>query len=324
MCTAITYRTKDHYFGRNLDLETSYGEKVVITPRNYSFRYRHSDEIKKHMALIGVGIIVDDYPLYFDATNEAGLSIAGLNFLNNACYRECCEGKDNVASFEFIPWVLSRCETIDKAMEILANVNITNDVFSKNYPPSPLHWIIADRDKSIVVEQVKDGFKIYDNPVGVLTNNPTFDYQLFNLNNYMSLSVNPLTNTFCEKLQLENYSRGMGSMGVTGDLSSMGRFVRAVFTKLNSFSGEGEDESVSQFFHILGAVVQQRGLVRLDDGKYEITVYSSCCNTDKGIYYYTTYDNSQINGVDMNNEDLEGKKLISYPLVLKQNPAIMR
>ena len=324
MCTAISYRTKDHYFGRNLDLEISYGEKIVITPRNYSIRFRHFGEVKKHLAIIGMGIIVDDYPLYFDGTNESGLSVAGLNFPGNAHYKDYFEGKNNVASFEFIPWLLSKCKTISEVMEILPDVNITNDAFSKNYPPSPLHWIISDRYKSIVVEQVEDGLKIYDNPVGVLTNNPTFDYQLFNLNNYMNLSINPLTNTFGEKLQLENYSRGMGAMGLPGDLSSMSRFVRATFTKLNSVSGESEVESLSQFFHILGSVAQQRGLVQLDDGKYEITVYSSCCNTNKGIYYYTTYENSQINGIDMKKEDLEGRTLISYPLILKQNPAIKR
>lgn len=168
------------------------------------------------------------------------------------------------------------------------------------------------------MEAVKEGIKIYDNPVGVLTNNPPFDQQLFALNNYMHLSVKSPADTFAEGLDLQRYSRGMGAIGLPGDLSSQSRFVKAAFTKMNSLSGEGEKESVSQFFHILGSVDQQRGLCELDDGKYEITLYTSCCNADKGIYYYTTYDNHQITAVDMHKENLDGDKLIRYPLIKEE------
>lgn len=94
--------------------------------------------------------------------------------------------------------------------------------------------------------------------------------------------------------------------------------MRAAFTKLNSISGDSESESVSQFFHILGSVEQQRGCCELEGGKYEITLYSSCCNADKGIYYYTTYNNSCISAVDMHRENLDGSDLISYPLTEEQ------
>ena len=190
--------------------------------------------------------------------------------------------------------------------------------FSDALPLSPLHWMISDREASITVEAVKEGLRIYENPVGVLTNNPPFDMQLFQLNNYMSLSTKEPVNHFSKKLDLNVYSRGMGAMGLPGDLSSASRFVKAAFTKMNAVSGTSESESISQFFHILGAVTQQRGCVCMGDGKYEITVYSSCCNTDKGIYYYKTYENSQITAVDMQKENLEGNELISYPLVKEQ------
>ena len=88
--------------------------------------------------------------------------------------------------------------------------------------------------------------------------------------------------------------------------------------RANSRSGESDAESVSQFFHILGSVEQQRGCCELDNGKYEITLYTSCCNVDKGIYYYTTYENSQITAVDMHKEDMDGTELVSYPLVKEQ------
>ena len=318
MCTAITYNTENHYFGRNLDLEYSYKETVTITPRNYKFKFRKVKEIDKHYAIIGMAYVANNYPLYYDAINEKGLGMAGLNFPQNADYKEEKENMDNIAPFEFIPWVLSQCATIEEVKKLLEKTNIALINFSDELPASPLHWIIADKEKSITVESVKEGLKIYDNPVGVLTNNPTFDIHMFNLNNYMSLSTEPPVNNFSKKLNLETYSRGMGAIGLPGDLSSASRFVKATFTKMNSLSGTSESESISQFFHILYSVYQQRGCVHMGHNQYEITIYSSCCNMDKGIYYYTTYENSQITGIDMHKENLESSELVNYNLIKGQ------
>ncbi len=321
MCTAVTYKTKDHYFGRNLDLEYSYNETVTITPRNYVFHFRKMGKMENHFAMIGMAYISEGYPLYYDATNEKGLSAAGLNFPQNAEYKPYSDGKDNVTPFELVPWILGQCATVSEAKNLLKQINLLNENFSDDLPLSPLHWIIADRERSITLESIKTGIKVYDNPVGVLTNNPTFDYQIFNLNNYLRLTNGDPENTFSgEKgnLELETYSRGMGAIGLPGDASSMSRFVRATFVKMNSVSGNSEMESVSQFFHILKSVEMQRGCVQPSKGLYEITVYSSCCNTDRGIYYYFMYDNSRICAVDMYKENLQGSTLIGYPLKIDQ------
>lgn len=318
MCTAITYRTKDHYFGRNLDLEYSYHETVTVTPRNYPFRFRSAGTVERHYAMIGIAYVVEGCPLYYEATNEKGLSMAGLNFPGNAAYRPMEAGRDNVAPFEFIPWVLGRCADIAGARRLLERLNLMDTDFSPELPATPLHWMIADREESIVVEQTEAGLRVYDDPVGVLTNNPPFDYHLANLNNYMGLSREAPENRLSEKLDLKPYSLGMGAMGLPGDLSSASRFVRAAFTRLNSVSGPSESESVSQFFHILGSVAQPRGCVRAADGRFELTVYSCCCNTDRGVYYYTTYENSQITAVDMFKADLDGTAPVSYPLITGQ------
>lgn len=318
MCTAATYRTKDHYFGRNLDYEVSYHEMVTVTPRNFPFSFVKMGEMKTHYAMIGMATVAENYPLYYDATNEKGLSMAGLLFAGNADYKPEAEGKDNVSPFELILWLLGQCATIGEVREKLAKINLVKINFSDDLPLSPLHWMISDRESSITVECVAEGLKVYDNPVGVLTNNPTFDMQMFNLNNYRGLSSEEPENRFSEDLDLKIYSRGMGTMGLPGDLSSGSRFVKAAFTKMNSLSGDSESESISQFFHILGSVEQQRGCVHMGGGKYEITLYSSCCNTDKGIYYYTTYENSQITAVDMYKEDLDGDRLVSYELIRGQ------
>lgn len=318
MCTAATYKTKDFYFGRTLDYEFSYGDEVTITPRNYPFYFREEGEISSHYAIIGMACVVENNPLYYDAINEKGLGMAGLNFVGNADYKEKVEGKDNITQFEFIPWILGKCATVKEARELIENINLLNVSFNDKLPLAQLHWIISDSEESITVESVKEGIRVYENPVGVLTNNPPFDKQMFALNNYMNLSAKSPENQFAKGLKLQEYSRGMGAIGLPGDLSSQSRFVRVAFTKMNSISGEGEKESVSQFFHILNSVDQQRGCCDLGDCKYEITIYTSCCNTNKGIYYYTTYDNHQITAVDMHKENLEGNELVRYPLIKEE------
>lgn len=313
MCTAVTYKTKDFYFGRTLDYEFSYSEEVTVMPRSFPFALRNTDAMTTHYALIGMAF-VQDIPLFYDAVNEKGLCMAGLNFVGNACYNDIVDGKINLAQFEFIPYILGKCATVDEAEKLLANINVTNQPYSDKLPVSQLHWIISDKNKSITVECVKEGMKVYYNPVGALTNNPPFDQQMFNLNNYMHLSPRQPENTFSDKLALKTYSRGMGALGLPGDLSSTSRFVRVAFTKMNSVSGTSEEESVNQFFHILGSVDQQRGCCVLGDKEYEITIYTSCCNADKGIYYYTTYENHSITAVDMRSENLDGTTLTRYPL----------
>ncbi len=265
--------------------------------------------------MIGMAHVVGDYPLYYDAINEKGLGIAGLNFVGNAYYNEWIEGKDNIAQFELIPWILGQCESVKEVRELLKNINIMNEPFSEKFPLAQLHWIIADKNEAITVESMKDGLKVYDNPVGVLTNNPPFDKQMFELNKYMNLSPRSPKNNFSDKLNMEYYSRGMGAIGLPGDLSSQSRFVRVSFVKMNSVSENDEKSSVSQFFHILNSVDQQRGCCEVADGKYEITIYTSCCNASKGIYYYTTYNNHQITAVDMFKENLDGNCIVRYPLI---------
>lgn len=318
MCTAATYKTKDFYFGRTLDYEFSYGEEITVCPRNFSFDFRHTKKVDNHYAIIGIAHVSDGYPLYYDAINEKGLGMAGLNFVGNAVYSEPKDDIENIAQFEFIPWILCQCASIGEVKKLLIKTNLVGTPFSKNFPTAQLHWIIADKNEAVTVESTTDGMKVFDNPVGVLTNNPPFESQMLLLSNYMKLSPKQPKNNFSKQLNLQAYSRGMGALGLPGDLSSASRFARVAFTKMNSVSGDSEEESVSQFFHILGSVEQQRGCCEVSDGKYEITVYTSCCNADKGIYYYTSYNNHQITSVNMHRENLDSAVPIRYPLLTKE------
>ena len=310
MCTAITYKTADHYFGRNLDYEFDFGEKIIITPKNLPLHFKKKSDLNSHYAMIGMGIDAGTYPLYFDATNEYGLSMAGLNFLDNAFYFDNSEG---VTPFEIIPWLLAQCKTVRECLPLLKDLYVLNIPFSAQYPLSPLHWILADKDESIVIEPMRSGLRIHENPIGVLTNNPPFDYHLYNLSNFMNVTAQETTNRFSPNEQIRPYSRGMGGIGLPGDNSSASRFIRAAFTKLNARSNNDEDSSIVQFFHILNSVCQVDGCTQVGNA-FEKTLYSSCCNTSKGIYYYTTYENCQISAVNMHDYDLNSSTLHVVPL----------
>lgn len=318
MCTAATYMTKDFYMGRNLDYEFSYGEEITITPRNFPYIFLHDEDAAPQYAIIGMAHVAEGYPLYYDAVNEKGLGMAGLNFVGNAVYNPPQEGKKNVAQYEFITWTLSQCACLDEALELLKNVNITDDAFSDRLPAAELHWLIADESGAVTVESTAGGLKIYENNVGVLSNNPPFDVQMLLMNNYMSLSPGQPENRFSGEVELKHYSRGMGSVGLPGDLSSPSRFAKAAFTRYYSKSGSDELSSVSQFFHILASVEQQRGCCDVGDENYEYTIYYSCWNARRGIYYYKTYDRHRITAVDMHREDLSGSELITYPMLQEE------
>mgnify|MGYP002520727815 FL=1 len=320
MCTALFLKGQGRYFGRNLDFDFSYGEQVCVVPRRFPLPYRNGETDSSHLSFLGMAFVQNGYPLFYDGTNEAGLSIAGLNFVGNACYNKDSEKKKNIAQFEFIPYVLSTFKTVGEVEKALDSINITDTPYSESLPCASLHYMIADKERCIVVEFVKDGTHIYDNPFGAMTNNPAFDMQVANLNNYQKLSEKDPVNTFGGSLPLSCYSRGMGSIGLPGDLSSMGRFVRACFGRSHSLCRSGESE-ISQFFHLLRFVEQPRGLCQVKEGAYEITIYTSCVDMERGIYYYSTYGNSQINAVDMHRVDLGGSCLFQYPVQDEENIA---
>lgn len=313
MCTAITFSAGGFYFGRTLDYEHSFGEEIVFTPRRYPLPFRQLPAIGHHHAILGVAHVENGYPLYYDAMNDRGLCMAGLNFVGFAQYSN--SARDPVAAFELIPWILSQCQSVAQARVLLAHTAVTETPFSPSLHAARLHWLIADRVEAITVEAMSDGLHIHDNPAGVLTNNPPFPEQMRHLANFAHLSALPARNQF--PIELTPVSRGTGAVGLPGDLSSPSRFVRAAFTKHHA-ARHGLNP-VSQFFHILGAVEQTMGCCRLEDGSLPHTLYTSCCDADHGIYYCTTYHSRRICGIDMNRENPEGEALIRYRLATQED-----
>ncbi len=314
MCTSLSYRPNDHYFGRNLDIEYSYNEQVVITPRRHLFHLRSGVDFHTTYALIGIASVMEEVPLYYEAANEAGLAAAGLNFPGNAVYAAPKEGVDNITPFELIPWILGQAGTVAEVRGLLSRMNLSNIPFSSAVPLAPLHFMFSDGQESLVLEPTAEGLQIYDDPYDVMTNNPPFPFHLDNMHNYLNLSPSNGSNQFSRHYPLRNYGVGMGAIGLPGDASSASRFVRTAFHLTNSRSADSELDHVGQVFHILDSVAMLRGCTITDEGKDDLTLYSCCINVTKGIFYYKTYANSQINAVCLHNEPLDGDQLIVFPL----------
>lgn len=318
MCTCINFKTKDFYFGRTLDLTSHFREKVVITPRNYEFLLKNGSTFRTKYSMIGMAMVCENYPFYAEASNEKGLSIAGLYFPNSAYYFSPDPAKLNLTPYEIIPYFLGQYSSIYEMKERLSQLNLTNLPFSDQLPLTDLHWMISDEKECIVLEQTKYGLKVYDNPIGVLTNNPPFYYHLLNLSNYSNLTPSFSESKFSDQISLQQYGQGMGAIGLPGDNSPASRFVRIAFHKLNSVCKSDEESSITQFFHLLDSVSMIQGSTITKENQYDITLYSCCINATKGIYYYKTYSNNQITAVRMTENEQKKKELSIFPFVEKQ------
>lgn len=318
MCTAIALKQNSRFFGRNLDLEYHFNEQIVIAPRNFELKFRHTKPILTHYAFFGVATVIDGYPLYYDAANEHGLAIAGLNFTENAKFHAFDSNEYNIAQFEIIPFILSQSKSLTDAKTLLEKIALVCTPFNEKTSVSELHFFITDGINSLTAEPQDNKFMIYENPYGVLTNNPPFSFHKENINNYISLSSTSPKNAFSPDLPLKLYSKGMGAIGLPGDLSSASRFIRAAFTKSKALKKIKKTEELSQTFHILESVFQVEGCVNTN-GFFEKTQYISVVNLDSLVYYYKTYDNSRVTGVKMKSEHFEKDELVKYHFRYKED-----
>ncbi|MBQ6819716.1 MAG: choloylglycine hydrolase [Clostridium sp.] len=314
MCTALSINTVkgNYFFGRNMDLAYFFNQSVMIIPKSYEFRdLVTGNMVTNKRAIICMGTVIDNHPSIADGMNENGLAAAGLNFAGYAYFeKEPVEGKINIAPYDFIPWVLSNHDTVEEVKENISNIELVDVPINEKTPCPTLHWMISDKSgNSIVVEKTKEKLTYYNNPVGVLTNNPTFDWHLTNLNEYIYLTPNSPKDTEWSSQELTPLGIGAGTLGIPGDFASVSRFVRAAYIRANEPIIDNDINAVTQFFHMLDYVKMIRGGVMTKEGLEDLTLYSSCMDQEKGVYYYKTYGNNRINAVDMKKENLEGKEL---------------
>lgn len=324
MCTSLSIKSnKGHnFFGRNMDLAYDFNQSVLIIPRNYQLQDKVTGDMAKNKyAIIGMGTIIDNYPTLADAMNEKGLACAGLNFDGYSYVEEnIVPGKKNIAPYDFIYWVVANHETVDEVKQTIKNLELVKVPINEKTPLPTLHWMIVDKTgKSIVVEKTKDKFAVYDNPVGVMTNNPTFDWHLTNLNEYMKITPNHLQNVKWSDRELTPLGVGAGTLGIPGDFESVSRFVRIAYIRAHMPSIEDDTTAVTQFLHMLDYVIMVKGGVITKEGLEDITRYSSCMDQERGIYYYRNYNNNRINAIDMHKEDLDSTEIKLFPYLETQD-----
>lgn len=314
MCTGVRFNDVkgNMYFGRNLDWSVGYGQKVVVTPRGYKYNSAFLGEQKpQHGAIIGMAIVVDNTPLYFDCANESGLAIAGLNFPGYAAYApEAVDGKTNVAAYEFPLWVLMNYKSVDEVEKALKNVAIVAKPINEQYPVSSLHFLIGDAKRSIVVEYTEHGMEIYDNDVDVLTNQPGYGWHKENLRNYMNLFPQMPTKVNWGKAEMVPFGSGSLMRGLPGDYYSPSRFIRAAYINSHYPTQSTEEANVSRLFHTLAGVWMIDGAAEMADKKCEITVYTGGYSAAAKTYYYNTYENPAIVSVALKDFDLDSEKLV--------------
>lgn len=313
MCTAIAMPNGDCFFGRTLDLEYHYNETVTLSPRNFPFWSPSGSQVLGKYAIIGMATVVEDYPLYYDGMNEHGLCMAGLHFPGNGVYLEPTEGVENLPPYALIPRVLSSCASLTEAKALLTEIRLVDRPFSTEYSLTPLHWMISMKGESIVVEPMADGLKVYENPMSVMTNNPTFPAQMAGTPRYNGLRADEPTDWLVDPSLLPASYRGLGAVGLPGDYSSHARFVRGVFLRENT-PPLAEKDGVIGFFRMMEAVSIPRGVIRTKDGRLVHTIYTSCCDPKNLTYYYTTYDHPSVTGVRLSEAVMNGTNLIRYSL----------
>ena len=298
-----------------MDIEYSFNQSIIFIPRNFKcVNKSNKKELTTKYAVLGMGTIFDDYPTFADGMNEKGLGCAGLNFPVYVSYsKEDIEGKTNIPVYNFLLWVLANFSSVEEVKEALKNANIVDIPISENIPNTTLHWMISDiTGKSIVVEQTKEKLNVFDNNIGVLTNSPTFDWHVANLNQYVGLRYNQVPEFKLGDQSLTALGQGTGLVGLPGDFTPASRFIRVAFLRDAMIKNDKDSIDLIEFFHILNNVAMVRGSTRTVEEKSDLTQYTSCMCLEKGIYYYNTYENNQINAIDMNKENLDGNEIKTY------------
>lgn len=313
MCTGVRFSdaSGNMYFGRNLDWSTGYGQKVVVTPRGYKYKSAFLGEMTKSPAIIGMGIVAENTPLYFDCANEHGLAVAGLNFPGYAAYApEAIDGKTNVAAYEFPLWVALNFTSVDEVEKALSDVIIVAKPINDQYPVSELHWIIGDAKRSIVVEYTAAGMEVFKNDVDILTNQPGYAWHKENMRNYMNLFPQMPKEVKWREAKFTAFGSGSLMRGLPGDYYSPSRFVRVAYLNTHYPVQADEASNVSRLFHTLTGVAMIDGAAAMADGQFEKTVYTGGYSTATQTYYYNTYEDPAIKSVALKDYDLDSTEVI--------------
>ena len=326
-CTGIRLMPKDGsvIYARTLEFSpTMFFSNIIIVPRGIEFTGETPTGVPglKWKAKYGiVGMDSLGLPLLTDGLNEAGLGAGAFFHPGFASYERFEESKasHSLAPHDLITWILSRFATVEEVKASLHQVMVVPVKAGPWGFVAPLHYIVHDKSgKALVIEYLGGKLTTYDNPIGILTNAPTFDWHLQNLRNFINLSPVEIQERKIMGMKITPFGGGSGMHGLPGDFTPPSRFVRATFLTAQSPQAMTAFEGVRQAFRILNQFDIPKGAHRTveDEAKamYGETVWTSAADLTNGRYFFHTINNRRVRLVDLKKVNLDGPAIVTIPL----------
>lgn len=325
-CSAICWQTANglHLFGRNLDFHTLTKDSQVLSlPRGMQYHIsltpgRPGPPHSARYPSAGIGLMAgSNAPVLYEGLNAAGLMGAQLYYRGFAHYRAASRpGREAVQPPFLVFHLLSQCAGINEAVRLLEEgLDLVALPLFGTVPP--LHWIFTDSSgESIIVEPDRDGLHIYRNTLGVMTNSPGYPWHRLNLLNFAGIRDLDYDSGEIAGEQLEQCFSGSGAQGLPGDFSSPSRFVRLAFLKHFALKGRQEEEGVARLFRLLQNVAFPLGMVRVSqlEQAYDYTIYTAVMCAESGRFYWTSYDDMQLQCLELSRPSALAGHPLSFPL----------
>jgi len=271
---------------------------LYIIPKNYEWDNSLTmEKIQDIYCFIGIGQELDGDLGFFDGVNEVGFAAAALYFAGYAHYDTIQNLKDReqIASIDFLHYILGRCADIDDLRQLLKNLSIVGVEDPVTQTVAPLHWMAVDRSgKCAVIEQTDRGLEVMTNPIGVMANSPDFQWHKTNLRNYMEASPYQSEVATWEDDRLTPFGQAGGTQTLPGGYTSPERFVRTAYLKSFIPTPQSRMEAIVSCFHVMESVTIPKGAVVTSRNSYDYTKYTAFINTATSEYFFKTYDNIQV------------------------------
>lgn len=314
-CTGLKLKAKDGtvVHGRTLEFGIDIPTSVVVVPRGFTFTGTTSEGAGlSYKAKYGaVGCVAYDDPSILDGINEKGLAVGTFYFPGFASYSKITNDNRSKAlsPIEFSNWVLTQFATLEEVKAGISAVVIAPTVYKDwgNQVP-PFHYIVYDKaGNSLVIEPTEGKLVVYDNPLGVFTNSPKFDWHMTNLRNFINFRTENVAPLKIDGIELAPFGQGSGMVGLPGDFTPPSRFVRAAIFSTTAIPPANNEDAVFQIFHILNQFDIPVGVARqtIDGIVHSDYTLATCVkNPQTLVYYFKTYENQSISAVDLNKFDL--------------------
>lgn len=329
-CTGIRVTATDGtvVFARTLEFGQDLDSDVIVVPRGYartSVTPDGKEGMKWKARYASAGANGAGIPFIFDGLNEKGLAVGTFYFPTSAGYMpyQPSEAGKTVAPWELGSWLLENFDSVSQVRENIAKIVVPAVVFKTWGFVPPVHHVVNDASgKSIVIEYVGGKLNVHDNPLGVMTNSPTFDWMMTNLRNYVNFSFTNAPPVQLGGVKLEPFGQGSGMLGLPGDFTPPSRFVRAVAFSQGTgvFPVATGDEAVVRAFKILNNFDIPKGAARErekdEHGNIvaDYTLWTSANDLKARRFYIRTYANCQIRSLDLLTQDLNAKDIAHFSI----------